>query len=233
MDLVQDLRSKLLSLPRVPLERHTLYFKTAPGTYGAHDRFLGLTVPVLRQFARTCPSLTLNQIQVFLTSAYNEERLLALYWLIHIFEKGEEEMRLEVYDFYLTHKAHVNNWNLVDASAHKIVGAYLWQQKQWGLLKELALHESLWDRRIGVVASWYFIKKGDLAPTLELAQMLLADSEDLMHKAVGWMLREVGKQDTKVLQAFLYQHKTRMPRVMLRYAIERFSKEERMAYMKD
>lgn len=232
MPQTKDVRAQLLNLPRVPLERHTIYFKTAPGTYGAHDRFLGITVPNLRKLCKTCPPLSFNEIQGFITSPYNEERLFALFVLIDLFEKGEGATRTQVYDFYLQHKSFVNNWNLVDASAHKILGAHLWDLQSLDILKTLVPSPSLWDRRIAIVALWFFIKKGEVGPTLELSARLLQDPEDLMHKAVGWMLREVGKQDLKALHDFLTQHKTHMPRVMLRYAIERFSKEERQGYMR-
>lgn len=217
------------AVTRTPKEA-AVYFKTAPGSYGAHDRFLGVTVPNIRKIAKTLGKLSLEEIYPIMISPYNEERFLALVLLIDLFDRGSPSDQEAVYDFYQTHMDHVNNWNLVDLSAHRIVGAHL-MSKEKAPLFEMAGSNHLWKRRIAMVATWFFIGRGECAWTFQLAKILLHDPEDLMHKAVGWMLREAGKKDLPGLKAFLNRHKETMPRTMLRYAIERFSFEERHHFM--
>ena len=165
-----------------------------------------------------------------ITSQINEERLLALLILVDQYEKSNEEDRETFYRFYIQHLRHINNWNLVDASAHRLLGAHLWNKDRHVLI-ELAASNNLWHKRIAIVATWFFIKRGDFEWTVKISFLLLHDTHDLIHKAVGWMLREVGKQDQSVLMAFLDQYADMMPRTMLRYAIERLEPKQRLTYM--
>lgn len=206
------------------------FFKTGTGEYGEGDVFLGIRVPVLRKLATEYRDLTLGQAKKLLRSAIHEERLLALFILINIFAKGSDVAKRQIYHLYLEHTQFVNNWDLVDASAEHIVGAYLWDKDKAPLL-ELAGSSLLWERRIAILSTFHFIKRGEFEATLKIARLLLADSEDLIHKAVGWMLREVGKRNPATEEAFLGKHYRKMPRTMLRYAIERFPEEKRRAYL--
>jgi 3-methyladenine DNA glycosylase AlkD len=206
------------------------FFKTGTGEYGEGDVFLGIRVPVLRKLATEYRDLTLGQAKKLLRSAIHEERLLALFILIDIFAKGSDVAKRQIYHLYLEHTQFVNNWDLVDASAEHIVGAYLWDKDKAPLL-ELAGSSLLWERRIAILSTFHFIKRGEFEATLKIARLLLADSEDLIHKAVGWMLREVGKRNLATEEAFLGKHYRKMPRTMLRYAIERFPEEKRRAYL--
>lgn len=206
------------------------FFKTGEGEYGAHDQFIGVPNPALRLLAKQWKDLEIAEILRLLNSPINEERLLSLFILIHQYEKGDEQKKEKIYELYLAHSEQVNNWNLVDASARDIVGAHLFEQDKEILLK-LAQSPSLWERRIAIVATWYFIRKDHFEWTIKLAELLLRDKEDLMHKAVGWMLREVGERDENELKKFLNTHALKMPRTMLRYAIEKLQQDERKAYM--
>lgn len=208
----------------------TRFFKTAKGEYGEGDKFLGISVPELRKIGKKYyKSLELKEIRDLLLSPYNEERLLGLMILVEQFGKLRETH--EVYDFYVNHMDRVNNWNLVDVSARPIVGVYL-MDKDRSILDEWARSQSLWVRRIAIVASWHFIKNKQFDDTLRITRTLMNDEEDLIHKAVGWMLRELGKQDEDVLKLFLKKHQTLMPRTMLRYAIERLEASEKSRFMK-
>jgi 3-methyladenine DNA glycosylase AlkD len=207
------------------------FFKTGPGQYGAGDRFLGVKATPLRRLARECRSLSLDEARTLLRSGFHEARVLALLVLVGAFEKGDDPSRQAIHDLYLANTAHVNNWDLVDASAPALVGGFL-AERDRGPLSRLASSSSLWERRIAVVATLYFIRRGDFADTLRLAGLLLGDREDLIHKAAGWMLREVGKRDEAVLEGFLARHCRRMPRTMLRYAIERFEEPKRRRYLR-
>lgn len=202
----------------------TRFFKTGPGDYGAHDRFIGTTVPMLRHIAQKAGDCELSAIVPLLRSEFNEIRFLGLLLLIKKFKNQPQE----VFDCYIAERAHINNWNLVDLSAHHIVGAFL-HNKPRDILFKLAQSCSLWDRRIAIVSSWFFIKKGDVRTTFELSLHLLSDKKDLMHKATGWMLREAGKIDKHTLSDFLFAHQYSMPRTMWRYATEKFSIEEKLA----
>ena len=206
------------------------FFKTGPGAYAEFDQFLGIRTPTLRKIARDFQGLSLAELQLCLQSQYNEERLLALIVLVRRYQRGNASQRESVYQFYLAHTHAVNNWNLVDVSAHHILGAHLWQRDRQ-VLFDLARSKVLWDRRIAVVATWYFIKREDCEDTLRLVEVLLDDREDLMHKACGWMLREVGKVNHQLLRKFLENFRDKMPRVMLRYAIEKFSGVERKKFL--
>ena len=200
------------------------FFKTGKGQYSEHDQFLGIRVPELRLLATQYSSLPLEELQFLITSPFNEERLLALLILDKQTDKAKR------YQFYMNNIAYVNNWNLVDLSAHNIVGAYLFNQDM-DQLYPLAKSSLMWERRIAIVATWYFIRNNYFHHTIEIAQMLLNDHHDLIHKASGWMLREMGKKDQKPLIEFLNHHAAQMPRTMLRYAIERFPQETRRAYL--
>lgn len=207
-----------------------LFFKTGPGDYAEHDRFIGVSVPTLRQIAKKYPTLCEKELTTLLTSAINEERLLALIILVKQYQTGTDETKERCYLFYLRHLSQVNNWNLVDASAHLILGAHLFD-KDRELLETLATSTRLWERRIAIVSTWYFIRNQDLAWTFKLAKILLKDPHDLIHKAVGWMLREAGKRDLKALIHFLDQHSPQMPRTLLRYAIEKLPEAQRTHYL--
>ena len=206
------------------------FFKTAPGTYGAHDQFLGLSVPMLRQTLKGAGAIALEDAARLLSSPYNEIRLFALLYLVETYKKGDEGLKDALHGFYKTHMVRVNNWNLVDASAPMLMGDPL-LGKSDDLLEAYVLDTNMWVRRIGVVATWRFILKGHFGTTMRLCTDLLKDPEDLMHKACGWMLREVGKKDEKVLVAYLDDHAPHMPRTMLRYALERLSPSQKARYM--
>ena len=207
------------------------FFKTAPGQYGHGDVFAGVTVPNQRKVARVAHGLSLSEIEKLLESPVHECRLTALLILVDHYKKGDEKLRAKIVKFYLAHTRQVNNWDLVDTSASRILGDYL-LDKDRNVLYKLAKSKNLWERRIAVVATLAFIMKGESSDTLVLAETLLADQHDLIHKATGWMLREVGKRASRAaLVKFLNAHKGEMPRVMLRYAIEHFSPEQRRAFL--
>ena len=207
------------------------YFKAGKGEYGEGDIFLGIRVPELRKFARQYKSFTLEQILNILSSKFHEERLMALFMLIKHFEKADQATKKIIYNHYVDHLQYINNWDLVDSSAPKIVGAYLYDKNRKPLYK-LAKSKDLWSRRIAILSTLYFINNKDYADTLKISEMLLHDKEDIIHKAVGWMLREVGNQDFTVERRFLDQHYKTMPRTMLRYAIEKFPSPLRHSYLK-
>ena len=206
------------------------FFKTGPGQYGEGDVFRGIRVPVLRQIVKKYPDLPLADAEKLLHAGHHEDRLLGLLFLIAEFEKGGAEVRRQIYQLYLANTRFINNWDLVDVSAPNVVGAYLFDRNR-APLRSLARSGPLWERRIAIVATFYFIRRNQFDDTLEIAGMLLDDKHDLMHKAAGWMLREVGKRDLAAEEGFLREHCTHMPRTMLRYAIERFSPDKRAAYL--
>jgi 3-methyladenine DNA glycosylase AlkD len=206
------------------------FFKTGPGQYGEGDKFLGLRVPALRKLARNYAELSRDDVLRMLASPWHEERLLALVIMVDAYGAGDAAERKLVHRDYLANTKYINNWDLVDASAAGVVGAHL-EAGNIALLLRLARSKDLWERRIAIVATHYFIKRDQLGPTLIIAELLLHDSHDLIHKAVGWMLREVGKRDRKVLDGFLREHYHGMPRTMLRYAIERHPEEVRKKYL--
>lgn len=187
---------------------------------------------MLRQLARTYRDLPLTEVVRLLKSPWHEERLLALLILVRQYQRGEAARRDAIYRCYLRHRRRVNNWDLVDCSAEHIVGAHLRTGLGGrGLLRELAASRSVWDRRMAILATFHFIKAGEFSETLSIARILLTDPHDLIHKAVGWMLREVGKRSQHVEEAFLRVHAASMPRTMLRYAIERFPDTVRLRYL--
>jgi len=205
------------------------FFKTGKGQYGEGDLFLGLTVPQSRKIAIKYEELSYPDIETLLKSPYHEERLIALLILVYRFEKKELEQR-RVYDFYLRHAKLVNNWDLVDLSSDKIVGGYL-IDKPRDVLYKLANSKNLWERRIAMIACYNFIKNKEFEEGLRVAEILINDEADLIQKAVGWMLREIGKRDEKTLKTFLNSHAPTMPRTSLRYAIERFPRGVRSKYL--
>lgn len=210
------------------------FFKTGPGQYGEGDRFIGVTVPEQRKIARHFQELSLKHVNALLASPVHEHRLTALFILVSQYQRCAKTRQgeREFVDFYLTHLDHVNNWDLVDSSAPYILGNWIvGHPDDEKILSVLAKSGDLWKERVAVIATAALIKAGKFGPTLELAEQFLAHQHDLMHKAVGWMLREVGKQDRKVLERFLDDHAHEMPRTMLRYAIEKLSPTERRHYL--
>lgn len=218
--ILEEIRTALQKEAVPPSERKAVFFKTNPGDYAEHDQFIGVPTPQLRKLAKINQALALESVVELLQSAINEERLLALFMLIDRYQKGDFECKEQIFQVYKANIKQINNWNLVDSSAHLIVGSYLYQ-KDKNYLIELALSNSLWERRIAIVATWYFIRKDDFDWTKKIAEILLKDKQDLIHKAVGWMLREMGKRHEPALLAFLETHACQMPRTMLRYAVER------------
>ena len=207
------------------------FFKTGPGEYGEGDIFLGIRVPELRKLSNRYRDLELKEVRQLLGSNYHEARLLALLILVQQFKRGDAELQKAIYTIYLDSTGLINNWDLVDSSAHLIVGPYL-QDKDRSMLYRLARSDSLWERRIAIMATFHYIRGNSYTDTLALAEILLHDPHDLIHKSVGWMLREVGKRDRPSLVEFLSRHYPSMPRTMLRYAIEKLDEEERQAYLK-
>jgi 3-methyladenine DNA glycosylase AlkD len=208
------------------------YFKTGPGQYGEGDKFIGLTVPQMRTVSKKYKDLRIGEIATLLHSPIHEERAVALLILAGQLKKADEEGKKKIVDFYLANTQYVNNWDLVDSSAGYILGEYL-LDKPKGTLYKLARSCSLWERRISIIATSAFIARGESAETLKIAELLLGDKHDLIHKAVGWMLREVGKRiDERILTGFLDKQAATMPRTTLRYALERLTPEQRSHYMK-
>ena len=211
-------------------EHSRRFFKTGPGEYGEGDRFHGIRVPVVRQLARRAREMSLEKTKKLLDSPYHEARLMALVMLNEHYRRGDDAVREEIYRFYLAKTDRINNWDLVDASAHKIVGPHL-RERSRKPLDRLVSSKSLWDRRVGIIATYAFIRHGETEPTFRLARKLRDDGHDLIHKGVGWMLREAGKVDPEGLREFLERHAGKMPRTMLRYAIEKLSPAERKRWM--
>jgi len=206
------------------------FFKTGAGQYGEGDIFLGIRVPAIRKLAKEYDNLPLKEVLPLLRSPYHEVRLFALILFVNTFVKGDETIQKKIYDLYMANTNYINNWDLVDISAPYIVGAFLMERSRKSLY-QLAKSKSLWERRIAVLATFYFIKNIQFADALKIAEILLHDKEDLIHKAAGWMLREIGKRDMECAESFLQKHCRVMPRTMLRYAIERFSPSKRRRYM--
>jgi len=210
------------------------FFKTGPGEYAEGDHFIGVRMPRIRQLAREARGMALDETQVLLTSDWHEARMLAMLLMADVCKRAKTppDERAAIVDLYLSHTAFVNNWDLVDSSAHYVIGPHVDALDDLSLLDELAASEDLWERRIAIVATFHFIRKNEFVPTLQMATALRDDPHDLIHKAVGWMLREVGKKEQEVEEGFLRQHYAQMPRTMLRYAIERFPEPLRQQYLK-
>jgi 3-methyladenine DNA glycosylase AlkD len=230
--MIDEIQSQLVSLSNsedgVFLQK---FFKTGPGQYGEGDLFRGIRVPTLRRLSKAHQDIPLEFAEQLLHSAYHEDRLLALLILVRKYANTDETGRDGIYTLYLDNTRFINNWDLVDASAEHIVGAHL-SDKNQDPLYQLARSQSLWERRIAMLATFHFIKRGKFDETLRIAEILLRDKEDLIHKAVGWMLREVGKRDCQREEAFLRENYRQMPRTMLRYAIEKFPHDKRLKYLK-
>lgn len=213
-------------------EHHLRFFKTGKGQYGEGDMFYGLKVPDIRKLAKNYyQTIDLDALNKLIKNPYHEVRLLALIMMVYKYKKTDELEQEKIYNLYLNNVEHINNWDLVDTSAEHLVGGYLFnrdRQKLW----DLANSGHLWSERISVMSTFYFIKQGDYSYTVELSKHFLPHKHDLMHKATGWMLREMGKRDIKALYAFLDEFHKIMPRTMLRYAIEKLSAEKRAFYMK-
>jgi 3-methyladenine DNA glycosylase AlkD len=222
-DFKRDIK-KQTNLPKAKFLQR--FFKTGRGSYAEGDKFLGLTVPQSRILAKKHSALNFHEIKKLLESKFHEERLIGLIILVEKFKKEPQR----VYNFYIANTKFVNNWDLVDLSADKIVGEYLLHRSK-NILNKLAKSKNIWNRRIAIVSTYQFIRNHQFDKTIEIARLLLNDKHDLIHKAVGWMLREVGKRDEKVLIKFLDKYKSRMPRTSLRYAIERFPEKRRLRYL--
>lgn len=207
------------------------FFKTGLGGYGEGDVFLGIVVPEQRKIANKYKDLDFSGIEELLNSKIHEFRLTALLILVSKVEKSSDKEQQQIVNFYLKHLKQINNWDLVDLSAPKVLGPYFFKRDKKKLY-QLVRSQSLWKRRISVLSTYWFIKNNQFSDALEMSEILLKDPEDLIQKAVGWMLREIGKRDKKIEVQFLNRHYQQMPRVMLRYAIEKFSEAERLKFLK-
>lgn len=230
--IVKAIRERLQKLgDKNQAENSARYFKTGPGEYGEGDIFRGIRVPQIRKLAKEYRDIPLSAIETLLGSPIHEERLLALLILVLLFPKGDAAAQKEIYELYLRNTQFINNWDLVDASAQHIVGPFLAARSKKPLYR-LATSTHIWERRIAVMATFHFIRQKEFMETLRIADMLITDTEDLIHKAVGWMLREVGKRDLQTEEEFLKSRYKKMPRTMLRYAIEKFPTAKRQRYLR-
>lgn len=207
------------------------FFKTGKGQYGEGDIFLGIKVPVQRKIAKKYTDLALSDLKKIITSKFHEYRLIALFILIDQYKKANLANKKIIFNFYLKHSKNINNWDLVDLSAPNILGHYLLDKKRT-LLYKLAKSKNLWQKRISIIATAAFIRNNQFVETLKISRILLNDDHDLIHKAVGWMLRELGKRNQALEENFLKKYYRQMPRTMLRYAIEKFSSSKRRFYLK-
>lgn len=234
---VEQILNQLTELADPDIAQHSSrFFKTGENDYGAGDKFLGLRVPVLRQKVKQFKQANLADALVLLKNEYHEVRLFAVLLMVSLYERAKKNdraaqaKRQAIVEAYLANTQYINNWDLVDSSAHKILGHYLFD-KEREVLYQLAHSHHLWQKRIAMMTTYYFIKQGQFQDTFNLAEILLNDSHDLIHKIVGWMLREVGNIDKSAEEGFLITHYQAMPRTMLRYAIEKFPKNERQSYL--
>ena len=228
-----DIKAKLIAIGNkekaFELQR---FFKTGEGEYAEGDLFLGITVPEQRKIVKTCHDTPISEIELLLSEKYHECRLTALLLLVAIYKKTKtEEQKKEIVELYLRNTKYINNWDLVDSSAHFILGPFL-ANRDRSILYKLASSNLLWEQRIAIIATFHFIRNEDFADSLLISEKLLHHKHDLMHKAVGWMLREVGNRNKTILVEFLMEYSTEMPRTMLRYAIEKFEEEERQYFLK-
>lgn len=232
MNTLASLRRDLRSVSRPEKAKvFSRFFKTGPGEYGEGDRFIGVVVPDLRRISRQYyAQLKDREIQSLIRSRIHEERLLGNLILVLKFQKGDEAEQRAVYQTYCRSTRWINNWDLVDSSAAYIVGPYL-ESRNRSRLHRWSRSSSVWERRISILSTFHYIKRGSFDETLAIAQTLVDDDHDLIHKAVGWMLREIGKRDRSAEESFLRRHHRTMPRTMLRYAIERFPEKLRLAYL--
>ncbi len=226
--IIKEIRS--LANPEIAAHSQR-FFKTGKGEYGEGDQFHGIRVPVLRGLVKKHKNqVTVATAKEILPSPFHEERLFALLLMVALYQSGDAQQQAAIYGCYLENTQYINNWDLVDSSAHYIIGAHL-QSRDKKILYSLARSSSLWERRIAMMSTFCFIKNNKFDDTLGLATLLLNDPEDLLHKAVGWMLREIGKRDQEAEERFLKHHYTTMPRTMLRYAIEKFPQSKRKKYL--
>jgi 3-methyladenine DNA glycosylase AlkD len=235
MDNLESLKSELKSLADPERAVHSQrFFKTGKGQYGEGDIFLGLTNPQMRELTKKYLALDFPDLQELLNSKIHEERLISLLILVKKFQKAKKEHKTQyfIYNFYLDNAKKINNWDLVDLSAPKILGEFLLKNQDPSILRQLARSENLWEKRIAIISTLTFIRDRKFGETLAIAEMLLKDEHDLIHKAVGWALREIGKKNQQVLETFLIQNYKTMPRTMLRYSIEKFPEELRQKYLK-
>ena len=229
---VANIKNEMRKLANKKIAEHSQrFFKTGKGQYGEGDIYLGIRVPVLRKIAKKFRRISLAEVSKLLESKFHEERLLSILMLVNLFKSGDEDDQKLIYELYLDKTKFINNWDIVDISAGNIVGAFLFKKDKAPLYR-LVLSENLWERRIAIVATFYFIRNDEFDDTLKIAEILFTDKEDLIHKAVGWMLREVGKRVIEIEEEFLEEHYLKMPRTMLRYAIERFPETRRKMYLK-
>jgi 3-methyladenine DNA glycosylase AlkD len=226
------IHNDLLQLANEQIAEHSQrFFKTGKGEYGEGDIFLGIRVPLLRKLVKKYRGISITEVRKLLHSKFHEERLLAVLMLVQLFKSADESVQKQVYDLYLENTEFINNWDIVDISASNIVGAHLYE-KDKAPLYDLVQSKNLWERRISIISTFYFIRQNEFDDTLKLAKILLNDKEDLIHKAVGWMLREVGKREIEFEEEFLQEHYKIMPRTMLRYAIEKFPETSRKMYLR-
>jgi len=226
-----EIKKEMNALGSKQRAEHSLrFFKTGKGEYGEGDKFLGLSMPEQRVIAKKYKDLPLTEIQKLVKSPFHEHRMVGLIILTFQYPLASEKTKKQLYTFYLKNTKYINNWDLVDVTTPRIVGEYL-VDKNKAILHTLASSKSLWERRIAILATFAFIRRGVLTHTFSIAKALLHDREDLMHKAVGWMLREAGKKDQAKLEDFLQTYAHIMPRTMLRYAIEKFTEAERKKYL--
>ena len=226
-DIKKEIKKQANPKQAVILQR---FFKTGKGEYGEGDIFYGIKVPVQRSIAKQFKDLPFDDIKGLISSKVHEERLIAAFILVDQYKKGDEKKKKTVFDFYLKNRKGINNWDLVDLSAPKIVGEYL-LDKEKDLLYQFAHSKDLWEKRIAILSTLTFIRNHFFEDTLNISEILLNDRHDLIHKAVGWMLREVGNRDMQTEEEFLRKHYKTMPRTMLRYAIEKFPEKKRKDYL--
>jgi len=234
MNKLQDLKKNLKSYQNSDRAKISLrFFKTGPGEYGEGDTFLGLSVGETRNVAKRYLDLSLPNVKKLLDSKIHDERRAAVMILNHQFKKADFSKKKEIYKFYIKNISGINNWDLVDSSAHKIIGAYLEiSGDSREILYKFAKSNNLWKKRIAMIATFHFVRQKDFIDALKIAKILLNDKHDLIHKAVGWMLREIGNRDLAAEERFLKKHYQKMPRTMFRYAIEKFPENKRQAYLK-
>ena len=231
MSKLSRIRREFRSLGDADIASHSQrFFKTGKGEYGEGDRFLGIRVPVIRKAVKEHKDLGEDEVLTFLQSRYHEERLFAVLLLVDQFKRGTDSDKERIFDLYLDNTRHINNWDIVDGSAHLIVGPYL-EHRDRQALYDLSKSADLWERRIAIMSTYHYIKHQDFKDTLAISTILLNDPEDLIHKAVGWMLREIGNRDLKTEETFLRRHYKDMPRTMLRYAIEKLPEKKRKDYL--
>ncbi len=231
-DILSEISSELRRFAEPDrAETHQWFFKTGRGEYGEGDMFLGIRVPHVRKLVRKFRGLSLTDAEKLLHSRWHEERLFALLILVDSFKRNDGELKEKIYDLYMDSTQWINNWDLVDLSAQHIPGGWLFDRDRKPLY-EFAGSDDLWKKRIAIISTQHFIKKNDFTDTLAISEKLIFDNHDLIHKAVGWMLREVGKRNLEIEEKFLREYYREMPRTMLRYAIEKFPEEKRQKYLK-